>query len=295
MLGSTHPLRFFTTDDVWSYLLSAKSPWGADNRQLLTMYRNAQAGECPLVVDTTTPSCGNSRFGCWTCTVVERDKSMEALIDSGEGWMEPMLELRDWLASTREPESKHQYREVRRRNGRIQQWGENEDRIVWGPYKLDVRRDILRRVLETQERVRKIGPDPSMELISEEQLHEIRRIWRVGEGDWEDSIPRIYRAAMGQDLDWIQEDAPAASELDERVLGEVCQEHEVPVELMRELMDLQRKLQGLGRRQGVQNETERILKKDWRDPQRVLEEIGWTPGGEDDAPVTDDLAGDTYS
>ena len=64
------PIEHFTTDDVWSYLLSVKSPWGADNRQLLTMYRNAQAGECPLVVDTTTPSCGNSRFGCWTCTVV---------------------------------------------------------------------------------------------------------------------------------------------------------------------------------------------------------------------------------
>ncbi len=218
---------------------------------------------------------------------------MEALIDSGEEWMEPLLELRDWLAGTREPESKHQYREVRRRNGRIQQWGENEDRIVWGPYKLDVRRDIVRRVLETQEDVRKSGPDPSMELISEEQLHEIRRIWRVEEGDWEDSIPRIYRAATGRDLDWIQEDAPAASELDERVLAEVCQEHEVPVGLMRELMDLQRKLQGLGRRQGVQNETERILNKDWRDPQRVLKEIGWTPGGEDDAPVAEDLVDDT--
>lgn len=79
------PIEYFTTDDVWGYLLSVKSPWGADNRQLLTLYRNAQAGECPLVVDTTTPSCGNSRFGCWTCTVVERDRSMEAMIDSGRG------------------------------------------------------------------------------------------------------------------------------------------------------------------------------------------------------------------
>jgi DNA sulfur modification protein DndC len=36
--------------------------------------------ECPLVVDTSTPSCGNSRFGCWVCTMVERDRSMEAMI-----------------------------------------------------------------------------------------------------------------------------------------------------------------------------------------------------------------------
>ena len=276
------PIEFFTTDDVWSCLLSVKSPWGADNRQLLTMYRNAQAGECPLVVDTTTPSCGNSRFGCWTCTVVERDKSMEALIDSGEAWMEPLLELRDWLASTREPESKHKYREVRRRNGQIKQWGENDEKIVWGPYKLDVRRDILRRLLETQEKVRKTGPDPTIELINHEQLHEIRRIWRVDEGDWEDSVPRIYRETTGRVLEWVEEDAQASSELDERVLLEVSEEHEVPTGLMRELMDLQRRLQGLGRRQGVQIEIEKILKKDWRDPQKVLAEIGWKPGGADD-------------
>ena len=283
------PIEHFTTDDVWSYLLSVKSPWGADNRQLLTMYRNAQAGECPLVVDTTTPSCGNSRFGCWTCTVVERDKSMEAIIDSGESWMEPLLELRDRLAATRDPESKHEYREVRRRNGRIQQWGENDDKIVWGPYKLDVRRDILRHLLEAQEKVRQTGPDPNLELISQDQLHEIRRIWRVDEGDWQDSIPAIHREVTGRDLEWVQEDAPASSELDERVLVEVCDDHGLPSGLMRELMDLQRRLQGLDRRHGVQTEIEKILNKDWRDPEQVLAEIGWTPEREETDPEEDTL------
>lgn len=276
------PIEYFTTEDVWSYLLSVKSPWGADNRQLLTIYRNAQAGECPLVVDTTTPSCGNSRFGCWTCTVVERDKSMEAMIESGEEWMEPLLELRDWLASTRAPETKHELRDVRRRNGRIQVWGEEENRIVWGPYKLDVRRGILKRLLETQEKVRKTGPDPKLKLISPEELHEIRRIWRFEEGDWEDSVPRIHHEGTGGDLEWVEEDAPASSELDERVLHEVCKELEVPSGLMRELMDLQRRLQGLGRRYGVQNEIEKTLKKDWRDPEKVLAEIGYQPDSADD-------------
>jgi DNA sulfur modification protein DndC len=274
------PIEFFSTEDVWTYLLTVKSPWGADNRQLLTMYRNAQAGECPLVVDTTTPSCGSSRFGCWTCTVVERDKSMEAMIDSGEDWMESLLELRDWLASTARPESKHKYREVRRRNGRIQQWGENQERIVWGPYKLEIRREILRRVLQAQEEVRLAGPDASIELISEDQLHEIRRIWRAEEGDWEDSVPRIHREVTARDLKWVQEDAPAPNKLDEQVLVEVCEEHEVPAGLLRELMDLQRELQGLGRRHGVQNRIERVLSKDWRDPQQVLASIGWRPDGE---------------
>jgi DNA sulfur modification protein DndC len=271
------PIEFFTTDDVWSYLLSVKSPWGADNRQLLTLYRSAQSGECPLVVDSTTPSCGNSRFGCWTCTVVERDKSMEAMIESGDEWMEPLLELRDWLSSTQAPGSKHLFRDVRRRNGRIQVWGEDGDKVVWGPYKLDVRRQILRRLLAAQEQVRKTGPDADVELIDQEQLHEIRRIWRVEEGDWEDSLPGIHREVTGRDLQWVLEDAAAPSELDERVLSEVCNEHELPAGLLRELMDLQRELQGFGRRHGVQNRIERILGKDWRDPEQVLAEIGWTP------------------
>jgi len=203
---------------------------------------------------------------------------MEAMIDSGNDGMEPLVDLRDWLASTREPESKHEFREVRRRNGRIQ--GDDNDRIVWGPYKLEVRREILRRVLQAQEAVREAGPDPNIELISPDQLHEIRRIWRVEEGDWEDSVPRLHRDVTGRDLQWIEEDAAASTELDERVLIEVCEEHDVPVGLMRELMDLQRELQGLERRHGVQNRIERVLAKDWRDPDAVLAEIGWSPRAE---------------
>ena len=45
------PLRDFNTEDVWNYLLQNKNPWGANNRDLLSMYQNANASECPLVVD----------------------------------------------------------------------------------------------------------------------------------------------------------------------------------------------------------------------------------------------------
>ena len=57
------PLRDFITEDVWNYLLQNKNPWGANNRDLLALYQNANSSECPLVVDSSTPSCGNSRFG----------------------------------------------------------------------------------------------------------------------------------------------------------------------------------------------------------------------------------------
>lgn len=114
------PIADFSTDDVWTYLLQVPSPWGNNNRDLAALYRNAStAGECPLVIDTTTPSCGNSRFGCWVCTVARRDTSMEALIDNGEDWMEPLLEFREWLVTTTEPERKHEFRDIKGRDGRV--------------------------------------------------------------------------------------------------------------------------------------------------------------------------------
>jgi DNA sulfur modification protein DndC len=246
------------------------------------MYRNAQAGECPLVVDTTTPSCGNSRFGCWTCTVVERDKSMEAMIDSGEAWMEPLLELRDWLSATTEPGRKHEFRDARRRNGKFHIWGEDKNKVIWGPYKLDVRKDVLVRLLKAQQLVRATGPDSQQKLISDAELHEIRRLWRADEGDWEDAVPRIYREIVGADLEWIDEDAAGSTSLDSRVLERVCTEAGVPSELLRELIDLERELQGLGRRTSVYDRMDRILKKDWRPDEEVLASIGWKPGTDED-------------
>jgi DNA sulfur modification protein DndC len=274
------PIEYFSTQDVWTFLLAAPSPWGGNNRDLVTLYRNAQAGECPLVVDTTTPSCGNSRFGCWTCTVVERDKSMEAMIDAGQEWMEPLLELRDWLAATQDPARKREFREVRRRNGQIQIWGEEKNKVVWGPYTLDRRREILRKLLEAQQLVRENGPDAGIKLISDAELHEIRRLWRSREGDWEDSVPRIYREGVGEDLDWVEEDAAASSSLERRVLDEVCTQHDVPTELIRELIDLEREVQGLGRRSHVHERIERILAKDWRNADEVLASIGWRADAE---------------
>jgi DNA sulfur modification protein DndC len=51
----------WSNDDVWLYLMQVRNPWGLDNKSLLGMYQGASdGGECPLVVDTTTPSCGTS-------------------------------------------------------------------------------------------------------------------------------------------------------------------------------------------------------------------------------------------
>ncbi|MCH7560720.1 MAG: DNA phosphorothioation system sulfurtransferase DndC [Thaumarchaeota archaeon] len=113
------PLRDFITEDVWNYLLQNKNPWGANNRDLLALYQNANSSECPLVVDTTTPSCGNSRFGCWVCTVVAEDTSLKNTIENGEEWMQPLLELRQELKDTQDPVKRKDVRELKRRVGQM--------------------------------------------------------------------------------------------------------------------------------------------------------------------------------
>ena len=75
------PVEAWSNDDVWTFLMQVSNPWGHSNKDLMAMYRGAtEDNECPVVVDTTTPSCGNSRFGCWVCTLVDQDKSMSAMI-----------------------------------------------------------------------------------------------------------------------------------------------------------------------------------------------------------------------
>ena len=263
------PIEDFSTDDVWSYLLNVQSPWGGKNRDLLALYKNAQAGECPLVIDTSTPSCGNSRFGCWVCTVVTKDHTMEALIDNGEEWMEPLLELRDFLASTQELENKAKYRDHKRRGGQVS--FKTDGSIARGPYRLDTCKDILRRLLTAQKEIAHHPDGHDVSLISDQELKEIRRIWRSERQDWEDSVPVIFHDVTHQKLDWLVDDAPTFSKSDRELLNSVCQSEGVPTELVAKLLDTERQFQGMRRRAGIFDRIERVLKENWSSEEEILD------------------------
>lgn len=261
------PIVDFSLNDVWMYLLSNPPPWGGDHKQLVTLYRNANGqGECPLVVDQTTPSCGNSRFGCWTCTVVSKGHSMEGLIDSGDDWMLPLLEFREILMETRLPERKAEVREYRRRNGKITI---DNGKLVRGPHTLEFCKELLRKLLETQQQVRKIGPDPNIELISHAELEEIRRIWKTERQDWEDVVPQIYKETVG-DHDWIVDDTISFTEKDKEILAGVCNDIGIPVTLVAKLIDTERQMDGMSRRAGIQSRIDAIFHEDWESEEEVL-------------------------
>ena len=267
------PIADFSTDDVWAYLLQNPSPWGNNNRDLLALYKSANAGECPLVVDETTPSCGNSRFGCWVCTVVSKDHAMEALVDGGETWMQPLLDFRNLLASTQDPERKAEYREAKHRNGQMRMKSDGSEAIARGPYRFAFRRELLTRLLNAQKAVQQGGRDKGMLLIQSWELEEIRRIWKRECGDWDDSVPKIYREVFGNGLDWLPDDVGPFSAEDAKLLSTICERSGVPPLLVARLLDVEREVQGMARRASVFQSLAQVLREEWRDERTVLKEL----------------------
>ena len=268
------PIEDFSVDDVWTYLLQTQSPWGGDNRELLTLYKNAQAGECPLVVDKNTESCGSSRFGCWVCTVVTKDKAMEAMVDNGEEWMEPLLELRDFLASTQNPEKKKDVRDFRRRNGSVT-FVPGREAPIPGPYLMTFRETLLRRLLRAQVEVAAgAPPGEKIVLIQDAELIEIQRIWRREAGDWGDTIGRMVLEELGRELVIASESGFEFSNSDAEILADVCEQHGLSKELMAELLDIEKSVQGLKRRSSVHRRIASALEKEWRTEDEVMKERG---------------------
>lgn len=229
------PIDTWAVDDVWKILrlchletketplgmrntwkddydLEWENPWGGKNLVLWNLYKDSSGqGECPMVIDETTPSCGNSRFGCWTCTVVKKDRTMESLIQNGEEWMAPLLEFRNKLAMTTDPANKEKYRNHKRRTSKVsyQHAKEGEDiaserKHKPSPYWLKYRRQWLRELLELDKKFKAEGRE--IELITAPELHAIRQEWihDPNEPDWDDSLPTIFKQVYGYDLDWNQ-------------------------------------------------------------------------------------------
>jgi DNA sulfur modification protein DndC len=249
------PIEDWTNDDVWLFLMQVKNPWGYSNKSLLGMYQGASVdGECPLVVDTSTPSCGNSRFGCWVCTVVDKDRSMEAMIknDDEKVWMTPLLELRNDLGNMELDRSRRDYR---RMNGKVQLFGNDKSNldIIPGPYTKESREYWLRRLLETQKTVREIGP-PEMsriELISVPELLEIRNIWLYEKHEFDDRLPKIYEQTMGRSLALPPADDQLLRGEDWQLLAEICGDDPIFFQLQTSLLDVERQHRGMFRRAGI--------------------------------------------
>ena len=189
------------------------------------------------------------------------------MVDNGEDWMQALLDFRDSLASHHDPEVKRKLRQYKRRNGRVTT--KPDGTLIPGPYKPDVRRDLLRQLLETQEEVRRTGPDPKVTLISDAELREIRRIWQQELQDWEDSVPQIYREVTGQELECVHDDVANFTIQDKQLLDAIANDHGLSGELVGRLLDVEREKHGMSRRAGIFDRIESILREDWYDEDQL--------------------------
>lgn len=257
------PLENWTDDDVWFFLMQYKNPWGYSNMDLLTMYRGATAdNECPIMVDKDLPSCGKSRFGCWVCTMVEQDKSMAAMIsnDSEKEWMSPLLEFRNEFGNE---DGDRERRSFRKMDGSL--YG-GYGRLHHGPYLKEYREKWLRRLLEIQKEIQEEGPDEyrTIELISNEELKTIRRIWVEEKHEFDDSLPNIYEEVYGvpfKDDSWVDMRGYGKDEWE--LLKEVCNamypQEELAFEMMYSLVDTESRALHTNNRKGIVDRLEKLI------------------------------------
>lgn len=260
------PIENWSNDNVWQFLLQYSNPWGHSNKDLMAMYSGASAdGECPLVLDTSTPSCGNSRFGCWVCTMVTEDKSMAAMIQNDEekAWMLPMLEFRNEIAADWDTDRNR--RDFRRKDGRLT-WHNN--RLVHGPYTKKTRELFLRRLLEVEKIVHEIGPDEikNVPLITSEELQLIRQIWLDEKHEFDDSLPAIYESVTGQPYSdqLIRKNkyfGKPESTLLQIVCNELYEDEVLMPELQHALLDIEAKAAAISNKRNVINNFEREIEK----------------------------------
>lgn len=237
------PIQDIKVTELWQYLNQVKSPWGADNKQLNALYRNANGGDCPLVIDETSPSCGNSRFGCWVCTVVKKDKSMEALILNGEEWMEPLMEIRDLLVDNR---NNPEWRQSTRRNGTD----------GFGPYRPEKRAEILEALLKAQKEVKQT--DDTLSLINYQELVAIQIQWHR-DNIFNQSVSDIYNRVNGTDLTDL--DLSESISIEKKLLSESCIDSPNDVRLIEELLELQKTKILMVKNRGLNNDLEKHLEK----------------------------------
>jgi DNA sulfur modification protein DndC len=242
-------------EDVWDYLLRNSSPFGIDNRELFALYKQANAGDCPVIVElkegSESSSCGNSRFGCWTCTVVEKEKSLSSLIENGEEWLKPLQEYRQFLL---ESSKKSELREYKRRNGKIYI---KNGKLYKGGFKLEFRKVLLEKLLETEKQV-------GIKLIRDEDLLEIRKIWIQDDADWDDSLNKIYKRVYGKEF--IKETLDFAfKEKDKKYL------HPLIIKLVN---TIENPFNNKNDKNLLINRVEKILKEDWLEEDEVLKLLG---------------------
>lgn len=252
-----NPITEIHNELVWEFLLKEDgiSPWGSDLKYLFSLYQGEDLGEEQSVIGEVDkdkiPVTGNSRFGCWCCTIVKEDKSLLNFIKKGSTELIPLRDFRNWLVSIRQnPE----YRDTKRRDGSV--YYKADGTFGFGPFTMWGRQQILHRLLELQR-------DTQMDLITMEELKIIDQMWD-NEGDLSKRmLVDTYYEVYGQRLPWDSYKEPLFDEEGISAIKSIAQEYDLSEELVTKLIVTVEKNKHITRNSRLQKEFDKVMQQEW--------------------------------
>ncbi len=252
-----NPLTELPNEQIWNYLLSgdAITPWDSDNKYLFSLYQGENLGEEQSVLGEVDKDkvavTGNSRFGCWICTMVKEDKSLKNFIDKGEHWLEPLRIFREWLLKIRDnPE----FRETRRRNGSV--YEKEDGQLGFGSFSLLGRKKILEELL-------KLEVSTGLRLITIDELKTIDRMWE-NEGDLSRrTLVDLYYEVKGQRLPWDEYRVSLFPEDSFPIIKDTCGEFGIEYDMLAKLVVAIENNKHYTRGQKVNKAFDKVVNEGW--------------------------------
>ena len=242
---------------VWEFLLKddCKSPWDTDMKYLFNLYQGENLSEEQSVLGEVDrekiPVTGNSRFGCWCCTMVKEDKSLQNFIERGATELIPLRNFRNELLKMRDDP---QMRDNKRRNGTV--YKKADGSFGLGPFTLEARRIILEKLLMLEN-------ETGLELITISELKAIDKMWDE-EGDLScRKLVDTYYKVKNVKLPW---DDYKVSRFDNEAITsieEVADKYDIPIELIAKLIVSVDDNKLITRNNKLQKSFDQIINQNW--------------------------------
>lgn len=236
------PVKDWSNAEVWSFLSTYKAPWGS-HQDMMTLYdKGSGEADCNIALNPESPSCGKTRFGCWVCTVVSKDKSMANMLKNPEDfWMKPLNDFRNKLEAYREIDSGK--RQTIRRNG---QKG-------YGPFSMGTRQELLEELLKIEKNLL-VNLDGKY-LISDEDIIQIQKEW-LHDGDFFETAIKLANK-YGRNI--RHESKKSFSNNEQNHFKVLCDKNGIKIELMDKLIQVEHKYRHQLKRSGIFTDIEEIV------------------------------------
>lgn len=218
------PIKEWSNEEVWTFLANNEAPWGTHKDMMKLYDKGSGEADCNIALNPDAPSCGKTRFGCWVCTVVNKDKSMENMLITEE-WMKPLNEFRNLILEYKNDPSK---RSKRRRTG---------ERGL-GPYTLETRKELFEKLIKIENAIQ--DKLQGKKLILDGEILQIQKEWEK-DGDFLNSAIEIANK-YGRNIYYSSFNSLEKEE------KEICFKNDLNPNFINKILEIEYNAKGLVRR-----------------------------------------------